>query len=340
MKPQLSYLGIAIIVFAVSCGGDDTAKTFDPASMSVQNLQRMAALSMAEGGMPVASYGVAGSSGVDVPSIGAFVRRFGGLNGTGPTLLKRALAPSAEAASGGQSFSYDGSLHLWVATRWSGSTFSDSFYIDQSKTQPAGHLTLTSSTGWTSYPQSYKGDYAFTAGKLNGTSGSYTCTQTSPLAGFMSYKAAYADSAHVTGMSSWTGAGAKWQSEWDGPGKAGWYKDSGSWSADRSGGYTLKASDGEAAVWTFKPDGSGSAHFEGGSAVKLPADISWTGAGNFKATFADKSNDEWTWSDVWTPTDKVGTVTLVSAPATAIAEKVAPDAKKDSASPSQTGTTK
>jgi|GEM_PF-4899916 len=333
-KLAAAPIALVLAVGLASCGGDDTAKTFAPVTMSMQNMQRLSSLSMAAGGLPVASFGVAGGVGVDVSSIGAFVRHYGGLNGTGPAMLRHALVPSSDAATGGQNFYFDSYLHLWVATRWSDSTFTNTLYLDQSKTQPAGRIVMTTTTGWTEYPQSYTADYSFTAGKLSGAHGAYTCTQTGPLEGSMSYKAAYADSSQVTGMSNWTSSRSRWQSEWDGLGKTGWYKDSGTWNADKSGAYTMKASDGETGTWTFKPDGSGSAHLEGGTAVKLPADLTWTPTGNFKAVFADKTDDEWTWSDVWAlSADKAGApAALISAPASAIAEKVASDAKKDASS--------
>ncbi|HWA83100.1 MAG TPA: hypothetical protein VG820_06705, partial [Fimbriimonadaceae bacterium] len=193
---------------------------------------------------------------------------------------------------------YDDWLKLWVDTQWTDTTFVSDFYLDQGKTQPAGHITSTFTNNWNTYPQVYTSDYAFTAGSLAGAHGSYNCTQSSEFEGAMVYTNVYADTAHDQGSANWTAAGSSWQSRWDGPGGSSWYQDSGAWSSDGSGTYACSSSNGWSSTWHYNADGSGSAHFEGPD-PKLPADMVWTSSGHFTITYADGTTEEWNWDDIW-----------------------------------------
>ncbi|MFI5386016.1 MAG: hypothetical protein ACHQ50_07830 [Fimbriimonadales bacterium] len=322
-------VGLAIAIAVMSCGGDGSPKSFTATGRSVQNLQRFSFLSMANSGLEFRGFGGIGSGGgttggatggtgggfgfgaFGLSSIGGFVRHFGGPNGIGPAMLLHSSAAGTTGGTGSgtggtgggggtgnEDFYYDEWLQLWVDTQWTNTSFTSLFYLDEAKTQPAGHATSTFAGDWSVFPQTYSSDYAFTAGTLAGAHGTYNCIQTTMSEGSMVYNNTYADASHDQGSASWSETGSTWQSEYDGPPGTGWFKDSGAWNADGSGAYTCSSSDGWASTWHYNADGSGSAHFEGPD-PKLPADLVWTAAGNFKITYADGTTEEWTWDDLW-----------------------------------------
>jgi hypothetical protein len=331
---------VAALVALISCGGDGGPKVFSRAAMSVQDMQRYSLLSMANSGLGFIGFGGAGTTGGSTgmttggigggvgpggySSIGGFLRNFGGPNGSGPAMVRRALGAGTTTGittggtggttttggdtsggttgggggTGGQYFYFDEWLQLWVDTQWSDTTFTSSFYLDEAKAQPAGHATSTFSGDWTVFPQAYTSEYAFTAGSLAGSHGTYNSTQTSEFDGSMVYNNTYSDTSHDQGSASWSVTGSTWQSTWNSAGDKGWYRDSGDWNADGSGTYSCSASTGWSSVWHYHSNGSGSAHFEGPD-PKLPADLTWTAAGEFKIVFADGSSETWNWSDLW-----------------------------------------
>lgn len=321
MKKLLVCLfAILSAIAMISCGGDGTAKTFSATAQTVQNIQRFWLLSMANSGLGLINFGGSGSgttggtggtggsggSGGGVTSIGGFIRHFGGPNGIGPAMTRHALEGGSSGSTGGGTgggtggdvFYYDEWLNLWVETQWTDTTFASNFFIDQAKTQAAGHVTSTFTGNWNTFPQVYTSDYAFTAGTLAGAHGNYNCTQASEFEGSMVYTNVYADTSHDQGSANWTVAGSAWQSRWDGPNGAGWFEDSGTWNAAGNGTYTCSSSDGWSSAWLYSGDGSGSAHFEGPD-PNLPADMTWTSTGHFKITYADGTSEEWTWDDIW-----------------------------------------
>lgn len=273
--------------------------------------------------------GIGGGGGYS--SIGGFVRNFGGPNGVGPSMPHRTLIAGTTGTTGngtttttggdtssttggdtasttggtdgggggtgGEYFYYDEWLMLWVNTQWTETSFSSTFFVDQAKTQPAGFVTSTFAGNWNVFPQTYTSDYAFTAGTLVGSHGTYHSSQTSEFDGSMTYNNTYSDTSHDQGSSTWSATGSSWQSRWDGT-NGGWYEDSGSFNANGTGTYTCSSSEGWSSTWHYNADGSGNAHFEGPDPM-LPADMTWTAAGVFHIVFADGTSETWTWSDLW-----------------------------------------
>lgn len=367
--------GFAIAIAAISCGGDGNSNTFSSTARSVQNQQRFSILSMANsgigfnglagasgsgggttGGGGTAGGGLGGFKFRGLSSIGGFVRHFGGPLGIGPLMAARARLTGGTGTTGttgtsggdsgsttggsggssGENFYFDDWLQLWVDTHWTSTAFTSLFFVDESKTQPAGHATMTFASNWDVFPQTYSSDYAFTAGTLTGAHGTYDCTQTSLFDGSMVYSNTYSDNSKDQGSANWSVTGSSWQSEWDGPPGTGWFKDIGVWNVDGSGTYSCSSSDGWASTWHYNADGSGSAHFEGPD-PKLPAELVWTATGHYKITYADGTTEEWTWDEIWADGGGEGTTGsgcgIIVAP-TAAATPAPPAAKPvDSSKP-------
>lgn len=306
-KLLLIALGVAALVGLISCGGSGSAP-LSPTGRALQNMQRFSLLSMANAGILFPGFGgsggggTTGSGGGGIPSMGGFIRNFGGVNGVLPALVRRiadgGTTGGTGGSTGGQDFYYDEWLQLWVDTQWTENTFVSHFYLDQAETQPAGSLVCSFTSDWNVYPQTYSSQYEFTAGLLAGAHGNYDCSFVTQLDGAMTYDNTYADTSHDSGTSTWTIDGSVWGSRWDGPNGTGWYQDHGDWSASGSGEYACSNSDGWASTWHTNADGSGSAHFEGPD-PRLPADLTWTASGHFRATYADGTSEEWTWEDLW-----------------------------------------
>src|SRR5579871_1064054 len=151
-KLSLLIIGLVAAFASISCGGDGEAKAFSKSDMLVQNVERLASLAAATSGAgPVVSH-QAGS----LPAIGAFVRHFGGPMGTASKMQSHALKPGqAPETAGGQSFYFDVNLQLWVDAQWSGKTFNNRLYLDQTKSKPVGAITISMTTPATVFPQSY-----------------------------------------------------------------------------------------------------------------------------------------------------------------------------------------
>ena len=254
MKKLLALLSaLTLIVALIACGGEGN-HTFSQATRSVHKIQRLSFLSMANSGvfMPgfVMSGGMGGgttgsgtsggSGGGFGGSIGGFVRYF-----SGPGGFARAV-PGGVGTSGGTNggggggtgndyFYYDSWLQLWVYSQWTETSFTSLFYLDEAKTQAAGHMTSTFQSDWETYPQVYTSEYIYTGGTQAGAHGTYVCTQTSPAEGSMTYNNVYADASHDQGSSNWSETGAHWDGRWDSATGTTWFQDSGDWTADEIG---------------------------------------------------------------------------------------------------------
>jgi hypothetical protein len=305
----LCLLALAAGAAITSCGGDGGPKNFTPTTLAVQNIERLASLSIANGGV-----GVTGQADGISTSIGGFVRHFGGSDGIAMSTVRRSLeAAKPGTSAGGENFYYDELLQFWVDLRWTETTFTGTFYVDQAKAKQAGHVKTSFVGDWNSLPQAYTSEYAFTAGTLAGAKGTYNCIQTGLFGGAMAYRNTYSDGSHDKGSSTWSEAGASVESRWDGPGTTGSFKDSGSWGPDGSGLFTCTSTDGWSGTWHPLANNSGSAHIEGPDA-KLPADLVWTPSGNYKLTCVGGATEEWTRQDMW---DATNLGVIVTAPAAA-----------------------
>lgn len=315
MKKLIGLLAsVALIVALIACGGEGNHQ-FSAATRSVQRIQRLSFLSMGNSGLFMPGFwygggagggttgsGTSGGGGGGGYSMGGFVRNFFAPGGGARAVPGGAGTSGGTVGGGGgtgnEYFYYDEWLQLWVQSQWTETTYSNLFYIDQAKTQPAGHMTSTFADNWETYPQVYTSEYEFTAGTQSGAHGTYNCTQSSISEGNMSYSNVYADGSHDQGSSNWSDTGSHWEGRWDSATGTTWFEDSGSWTADGHGTYSCSNSDGWSADWTYNPDFSGSAHFEGPDAL-LPADLTWTADGHYHIVYADGSTEDWTWEDIW-----------------------------------------
>ena len=324
-------LGFSAIIGTISCGGDGEVKTFTKTALIVQNVERLNSLCAAESGASPATANQTGA----LPSIGAFVRHFGGPAGIGPAMLLHTLKPGQVAETvGGEDFYYYDHLQLWVETQWSGKVFASKLFQDQSKTKPAGAVTTTFTGPTNVFPQTYTADYKLAAGPLAGAKGSYTCTLSSLLRGSLVFSETFADGAHDRGSSHWSETNSNWQMKWEGPAKTGTYKANGAWAADGSGTSEIASSDGFTSTWKYKSDGSGTAHLAG-TDPKLPAELAWTPVGAITATYSDSIKENWGRDDIWTQATGDGAsalMNLITAPSETAAPTTVPDPKdsKDS----------
>jgi hypothetical protein len=313
-------LAIATLASLISCGGSGD-RPLSVTAHRVLDLQKYSFLSMATSGIGYIGFGFGSgggttggsggaSGGFGYSSIGGFVRHLGG-----PTGLAARIKPLGSGTTGGtgggggtggEYFYYDEWLQLWVDAQWNENTYSSDFFIDEAKTQPAGHISSVFSGNWQVFPETYTSSYAFTAGTLSGAHGTYNSTQTNETDGSMTYDDMYADGSHDHGASIWTAAGSSWSSRWDGANDSGWYQDSGNWNADGSGTYSVSSSAGWSSTWNYNADWSGSAHFEGPDPL-LPADMTWTSEGRFTIHWADGTTESWTWEDLWGEGGETGT---------------------------------
>jgi|GEM_PF-873747 len=204
--------------------------------------------------------------GMAMPMVGAFFRNFHGGGFLSPG--GRDTEPGTSGGSGGDepppwnSFYYDEYLGLWVQVDFTEGSFSFLLYEDEAKTQPAGHMTSTWPTDWTTYPQTIESSYEFRAGFLAGSSGSYVVTMTNDSTGTMTYTNIGNDGSSSSGTSTWAAGGSNWQNEAtlrDGK----WFKDRGAFQADGSGQTQSENSLGYKWTMNWSANGSGSGRIEG-----------------------------------------------------------------------------
>jgi hypothetical protein len=246
-------------------------------------------------------------------AFGHFSRGVGTTGGTTTTTTGGTDTTGGGDTSGGTgttggwqpSFYYDEWLMLWVQFDSTAEGYSFLFYGDEAKHNPAGHMTSTVPADWNVYPQTYSADYAYTAGTLAGSHGTYQLASTSPSDGSMTYQDVYGDTSSDQGQAVWDAQHSTWTSEWNGPNSSSWYHDSGDWNADGSGTYQASTSDGWSMSWVYNADWSGHAHFEGPD-PKLPADLTWTSDGHYHIRYADGSTEDWNYDDLWGGTTGVG----------------------------------
>ncbi|HRF58875.1 MAG TPA: hypothetical protein PLH94_03045 [Fimbriimonadaceae bacterium] len=235
--------------------------------------------------------------GMAMPMVGAFFRNFHGGGFLSPG--GRDTEPGTSGGSGGDepppwnSFYYDEYLGLWVQVDFTEGSFSFLLYEDEAKTQPAGHMTSTWPTDWTTYPQTIESSYEFRAGFLAGSSGSYVVTMTNDSTGTMTYTNIGNDGSSSSGTSTWAAGGSNWQNEAtlrDGK----WFKDRGAFQADGSGQTQSENSLGYKWTMNWSANGSGSGRIEGPD-PGLPASLVWNELGEGTITYADGSTEPWHW---------------------------------------------
>jgi hypothetical protein len=327
-KGFLGSLSAAVLATVmIACGGSGGGGSSKPLSQTgraVQELHWRSLMSMANGGLPLPGFtdegGGAGTSGTTtgggggIPSMGGFIRNFGGPGGMIATRMSALKATREAETTGttggtvgstdggggepGSDFYFDEWLNLWVEWTVTDNSFSMKFYIDEAKTNQAGFMLSTFSGDYWTFPSTYQSSYEFTAGMLAGSHGSYTTTMTSEFEGAMTYDDTYVDGSKDHGTSAWTAEGATWSSEWYGPNEEVWYKDSGTWNFDGSSVYSSQNSAGWAVTWVYNMDGSGHAHFEGPD-PKLPAELTWDASGHYHIEYADGTSENWSWEDYW-----------------------------------------
>ncbi len=316
------FVAAAALVL-ISCGGSGGGGGNLPLSetgRAVQEVQRLAIMSMSKSGIALAPFmmhgfgggsggGTTGSGGYGgVSSIGFFFRSFGGTTGGDGTTGGTGSGTGGTSGGGGSGsdFYYDQWLGLWVDVEWTENSSTITFTLDQEKTQPAGSVMSTYTGEFGTYPQTYTNQYSFTAGPLAGSHGIYICVQTSETHGSMSYSNTYEDGFSDSGQSQWTDETSSFESRWEGPDGEPWFEDSGTWHADNSGTYTCSDSNGWSSTWTYNSDWSGSAILTGPDPL-LPATLTWTSEGHYTITYADGSSESWDWEDFWGNVGEGGT---------------------------------
>ncbi|HWA84015.1 MAG TPA: hypothetical protein VG820_11295, partial [Fimbriimonadaceae bacterium] len=100
MKKLIAFtFAILSAIALISCGGDGNTTAFSATAQTVQGMQRFWLLSMGNSGLGFITFGGGGGSGTTgggggigggFTSIGGFVRHFGGPNGIGPSMVRRA----------------------------------------------------------------------------------------------------------------------------------------------------------------------------------------------------------------------------------------------------------
>jgi hypothetical protein len=319
MKRPLICLLSAFVgaVVLISCGGGGVRTALSQTSREVQKMQWQSLLSMSNSGLQLPFFfgggggtsgttGGGGGAGFSFPSMGGFIRHFGGGGGFAARVIEGTRGGGTSGTTGGTNgggggepqFYFDEWLQLWVDVSFTETTFTCLFYQDEAKTQPAGFSSSTFTGDWNTYPQSYTSNYSYTAGTFAGAHGTYECTQESEFVGHMNYENTYSDSATDEGQSSWNETESTWSSEWHSANNASWYLDSGTWRADGTMDYQCSNSEGWSTTWHYNADWSGSAHFEGPNPL-LPADMTWTSSGHYRIVYANGLVEEWDWDDIW-----------------------------------------
>jgi hypothetical protein len=186
-------------------------------------------------------------------------------------------------------FYYDNFLGLWVDVQNTATQSTDTLYVDQAKTQPAGSIVTTFPTGST-YPQVYSSTYQLTAGLFAGSHGSYQTTINQDGSGTSTYSDTYADSSTDSGTSTWTAQGANSWSDESTDASGGVTTSTGSFKADGSGTTHATTADGYTLDYTYNADGSGSGKISG-PAAGLPATVTWDIYGDTTITYADGTVD-------------------------------------------------
>ena len=245
--------------------------------------------------------GVPGSGGtaVGMPYLGAFLNQK--RPGAGGSSRKRVSARATRQEDGGSSTWYfDWFLGLWVEVLEEPGRSRYSLYVDEEKTQPAGHMETIWPVDWETYPMQWSSTYEFTEGVMQGTSGTWSTVSETMSSGSSSGEHRWSDGALQTSESKWTENGdSTWRSRSEGPGK--WWSDSaGTFRSDGSGGMRHEDSDGYSVVYVYNRDGSGRATFSGPE-KDLPVVIEWDGKGNAWMIYADGRREKlenW-WGHWW-----------------------------------------
>ena len=209
-------------------------------------------------------------------------------NANGAAASSRAVKRHSRDASA--PFYYDEWLALWVDTLVSdGTNLSQKFYVDEAKSVPAGSLTATLSAA-NVYPIVGTYQYAYTAGTLNGTSGSLTYTSNADNSGKFSYSSVNSDGWKYKGDATQNADGSSaWTDRTDSP-DGSYSTDSGTFRADGSSVTTTTTSDGYTVTFNNNADGSATGKITG-PGTGLPATIVRDANGNTTITYADGTTD-------------------------------------------------
>lgn len=198
-------------------------------------------------------------------------------------------------------FYFDEWLGLWVQVQITETSNRMDFFVDEAKTQPAGHMLSTWPRTWGVYPVSWHSDYEFTAGTMNGSHGTGDSTMTSETSGNFSYDDTWSGNRYH-GSSAWSEQGTRWTNRTDNS-DGSWSNDSGDYAADGSGTTVCENSLGYRSTFHWNADGSGNGRIEGPD-PGLPAIIAWDGQGMGTITYADGTTEEYHW---WSIVEPVGT---------------------------------
>jgi hypothetical protein len=180
---------------------------------------------------------------------------------------------------------YEPALQLWMSASASGSTLTESIFLDKAETQPAGSATftldaatktLTGTFNITGGPESgLNGTFSQTVTK-NGTTGTYSFT----LPNGTSVSCSFTVTLSAVGVP--TGTGSETITEADG------YSETAVVVYHSDGSTTIKAADsnGYKSTVNITADGSGSGTLSGPD-PGLPAVVVWNSAGTGTVTFAN-----------------------------------------------------
>jgi hypothetical protein len=236
--------------------------------------------------------------------IGGFIRHMPppGVGGTKPGRVKtRGDGGGGNSGGGGgtdpggppaDTFYYDEYLGLWVQTNFTDTSYGMDFFVDEAKTQSAGHMVSNWPADWTTYPVIWHSEYNFTAGVLDGSHGTFDSSMTSETAGSMNYDSVWGGD-HARGRSSWSDRSSTWTNRYEAADGA-WSNDNGNFANDGSGTTTCENSLGYRTSYTWNADGSGNGRLEGPD-PGMPATIRWDSMGNGTITYADGTQEEFHW---------------------------------------------
>ena len=251
------------------------------------------------GGTSGGGGGVGGSAGANMPFLGAFFNqpRPGGPNRS----QKRHSARITRQEDGGNPVWYfDWFLGLWVLVTEEPGRSRYDLYVDEEKTNPAGHMETIWPVDWEAYPQEWSSTYEFTQGTMAGTSGTWKTNSSADGSGSSKGEHRWSDGSTQSSESLWTSMGdSSWKSRSEGPGTW-WNESAGTFRHDGSGGMRHEDADGYLVVYVYNRDGSGRATFSGPE-KDLPVVITWDGRGDAWITYADGRReriDGW-WGGWW-----------------------------------------
>lgn len=236
-------------------------------------------------GLGVPGGGGLGAAAGNPPMLGMFLN-FGPALPDGGVSRGRPARPTRQEDPRTPTFYFDEFLRLWVRIEENLGRSRYDFFEDEAQTTQAGFAETRWPEEWSVYPQTWISMYRFDAGALAGTSGAWETTSAEDGSGSSRSQGIWSDGAAHKSESRWQANGdSTWWSRNEGPG-AWWSESTATFGHNGSGEMRHGDSDGYTVIYSYNPDGSGSARFAGPTA-DFPVVIAWDGLGGAWITYPD-----------------------------------------------------